>query len=170
MLIFNQKGTFPLHIHEVLTLAPFLFYPMSSAINKYTTWLNTIIENKDVLLAIQHISANSWKVRRERTSLKQFKIYSMAILSTGKIACPTFAIIISNSFSFLNLPLRVFHSAHYVHKYLHTALASAIRHFLPFSALAVGRWWWRGVSSPVRPPVWAKPSAHHRHVSTCKNI
>jgi len=29
---------------------------MSSVINKYTTQLNTIIKNKDVLVAIQHIN------------------------------------------------------------------------------------------------------------------
>lgn len=56
MLIFNQKGTFSVHIHEVLTLAPFLFCPMSSVINRYKTRLNVVIENKAVLVAGQHIN------------------------------------------------------------------------------------------------------------------
>lgn len=45
-----------MHIHVVLTLAPFLFCPMSSVINRDKTWLNVVIEKRDVLLAGQHIS------------------------------------------------------------------------------------------------------------------
>lgn len=56
MLIFKQKRALSVHIHEALTSAPLLFCPMSSVINRYKTWLNVAIENKDVLGASQNIN------------------------------------------------------------------------------------------------------------------
>lgn len=55
MLIFKQKRTLYVHIHEALTLASF-FCSMSSVINRYKMWLNVAIENKDVLGASQNIN------------------------------------------------------------------------------------------------------------------
>lgn len=56
MWICYQKGNFSLNIYEVLTQAPSLLCPMSSLINRYKTWLNTAVGNKDVLVASQHIN------------------------------------------------------------------------------------------------------------------